>query len=196
MIAIGITGGIGMGKSTAAAWLCKRGESVCDTDILARDLVMPGQPALKEIVDRFGPTALEPDGQLDRRWLAERVFTDDSARNQLEQILHPRIHEKWKSWVTQAGLQGATRAFVVIPLLFEKGYQSEFDQVVCLGCTAGTQRRRLRERGWNDSQISQRNATQLTTDFKMAHSNFVVWTEGLLAVHESQWTLVLARLGG
>ncbi len=196
MIAIGITGGIGMGKSTASAWLSSQGESVCDTDVLARDLVEPGQPALREITDRFGPNALESDGRLNRRWLAERVFSDGSARDELEQILHPRIHAQWKLWLTQIRQQGAARAFVVIPLLFEKGYESGFDQVVCLGCTPGTQRRRLLERGWNDSQISQRNAAQLTTDFKMARSNFVVWTEGLLQLHEAQWPLVVARLAG
>lgn len=194
MIVVGITGGIGMGKSTATAWLMSRGERVCETDVLARDLVEPGKPALTEIVDLFGPAALDSDGQLNRRWMAERVFEDVSARIQLEQILHPKIHQGWRTWLAQARQKGALRAFVVVPLLYEKSYEAEFDRVVCLGCSAGTQRRRLRERGWSDSEISRRNAAQLTADSKMSHADFVVWTEGLLAVHEAQWPAVIARL--
>lgn len=194
MIVAGITGGIGMGKSTATAWLMSRGERVCDTDVLARNLVEPGKPALTEIIDLFSLDALDSNGQLNRRWLAERVFEDVSARIQLEQILHPRIHQGWKTWLAQAREEGAVRAFVVVPLLYEKRYEAEFDRVVCLGCSTGTQRRRLNERGWSDSQISQRNAAQLATDSKMARADFVVWTEGLLAVHEAQWPAVIARL--
>lgn len=194
MIVVGITGGIGMGKSTAMAWLTARGERVCDTDALARDLVEFGKPALTEIVDLFGPAALDSVGQLNRPWLAKRVFEDVSARIQLEQILHPRIHQAWRTWLVQARQEGALRAFVVVPLLYEKGYEAEFDRVVCLGCSSGTQRQRLRERGWSDSQISQRNAAQLTADSKMTRADFVVWTEGLLAVHEAQWPAVIARL--
>src|SRR5690348_8842950 len=92
----GITGGIGMGKSTSARLLVERGVSVIDTDILARQIVEPGQPALEEIKRQFGAEMVAPDGQLRRGDLAEKVFSDPAALRRLEEILHPRIRNLWK----------------------------------------------------------------------------------------------------
>ncbi|PWU12312.1 MAG: dephospho-CoA kinase [Verrucomicrobia bacterium] len=97
MITVGLTGGIGMGKSACADLLRQRGIPVIDTDVLARQIVEPGQPALEEIRQTFGPQVIRPDGRLDRKQLAGTVFYDPTARAQLEQILHPRIRQLWKS---------------------------------------------------------------------------------------------------
>jgi len=92
---LGLTGGIGMGKSTAAEFLRTRGAQIVDTDELARQLVQPGQPALTEIQTEFGKKVIAPDGQLRREELAEIIFADAAARKKLETILHPRIRERW-----------------------------------------------------------------------------------------------------
>src|SRR5437763_797300 len=97
MKTIGLTGGVGMGKSACAQLLAARGAAVMDTDELARQVVQPGQPALAEVVEMFGRDIIAPDGQLKRDALAEIVFADAAARKKLEDILHPRIRERWRA---------------------------------------------------------------------------------------------------
>ena len=194
MILLGITGGIGMGKSAAASLLAARSVPVVDTDDLARQLVSPGSEALSEIRTAFGPDSIGPDGTLERRWLAQRIFSDPAARGQLEQILHPRIAEAWRAEVERWRRDGRATAAVVIPLLFEKGHGSDFDAVVCVACSRGTQRHRLRDRGWSEEQIDARNSAQLAVPEKVSRSRFVVWTEGSLEAHAGQWRRVLDRI--
>ncbi|MGD0087981.1 MAG: dephospho-CoA kinase, partial [Verrucomicrobiota bacterium] len=119
MKTLGLTGGIGMGKSTAARFLRERGAQLVDTDELARQLVEPGQPALVEIQTVFGQNVVAPDGQLRREALAQIVFTDPAARRKLESILHPRIREGWLAQVESWRTENHALAVVVIPLLFE-----------------------------------------------------------------------------
>jgi dephospho-CoA kinase len=175
-----------MGKSTAAGLLCKRGLPVVDSDVVARQIVEPGQPALADVQRRFGREIVGEDGRLRRDELARRVFADPAARRDLESILHPRIREIWqaqlKSWLDE----GKPVAVAVIPLLFETDAQSHFDATICVACSTSTQRRRLRERGWNDAQIDQRNAAQLPVEKKLLLADYAVWTEGPLDVHEAQ----------
>ena len=142
----GLTGGVGMGKSTAAKLLTKAGLPVMDSDELAREVVQPGQLALKEIREAFGDEFIKDDGQLDRVKMAARVFSDDVAREQLEGIIHPRVRERWQICVSEwrsAGNSGV----VVIPLLYEVNAEANFDNVLCVACTSGTQRQRLCETG-------------------------------------------------
>jgi len=125
----GLTGGVGMGKSTAAGFFLALGTRVVDTDKLARELAEPGQPALEEIQREFGPGVLDPDGRLKRAELARVVFADPAARKKLEAILHPRIRERWRGQVAQWRAQDCPVAIVVIPLLFETGAEAEFDRI-------------------------------------------------------------------
>ena len=118
----GITGGVGMGKSTTASFLEKTGVAVLDTDLIARQLVEPGQPALAEIVAAFGSSILSPDGSLNRKDLARRVFGDIPARAKLESILHPKIRQiweadviKWRDADRESGKQNWTRHGWVVP---------------------------------------------------------------------------------
>src|SRR5688500_6651449 len=110
MLKIGITGGIGMGKSTVAEFLSRRGEFVIDTDELARELVRPGQPALNEIRATFGEAVISQDGALNRSTLAQLVFGDPEKRKLLEQILHPRIRNAWRSALAERASEGARRS--------------------------------------------------------------------------------------
>src|SRR6266404_2653652 len=96
---LGLTGGVGMGKSTASSLLADLKVPVVDTDVLARQMVEPGQPALAQIGATFGPEMMGPDGRLRRDALAKRVFADPAARQQLEAILHPPIREAWQAQV-------------------------------------------------------------------------------------------------
>jgi dephospho-CoA kinase len=189
---IGLTGGIGCGKSTAATWLASKGVPVIDTDDIARRLVEPGEPALDRIRARFGNGILRHDGTLDRARLAALVFGDASARAHLEGILHPLIHARWLDELTTLEKQGHKRAVVVVPLLFEKGYQGLFDRVMAIVCSPGTQRERLIARGWTEQQIRERNAAQWTLDAKAHAASKVIWSEGRVASTQRQLGRVMA----
>jgi dephospho-CoA kinase len=194
MILIGLTGGIGMGKSTTASFLERLGIPIIDTDLLARQVVEPGQPALGEIQQAFGNTVIGSDGHLRRDEVARLVFGDDEKRRQLEAILHPRIRRLWlsqtESWCAENRAMGA----VVIPLLFETDAAKEFDVIVSTACSAASQRRRLEARGWSAAQIDQRIAAQWPAQRKMDLARFVVWTEPPLEVHAAQVGKIVERI--
>jgi dephospho-CoA kinase len=186
MKVLGLTGGIGMGKSTVAALLERRGLPVLDTDVVAREIVEPGQPALMEIERAFGPDIVGPNGRLRRERLAQIAFGDVVRRRQLEAITHPRIRERWRTQLAAWRKEGHACAVVVIPLLFETGAEDEFDCIVCVACSAATQRGRLLARGWTQEEIARRNAAQWPVEKKVALSHRVLWTEGSLDRLEAQ----------
>ena len=175
---LGLTGGVGMGKSTAARLLKKAGLSVVDSDDLAREAVQPGTEGLAEIADEFGEGFLKADGSLDRDKMASTVFQDEAARKRLEAIIHPRVRTVWEKQIDQWRGQKRPVGVVVIPLLFEVDLQDSFDAVLCVACTANTQRARLRERNWNDAQITARIAAQMDIAQKMDLADHVLWNEG------------------
>jgi dephospho-CoA kinase len=196
MVRWGITGGIGAGKSAAGVFLAARGIPLLDTDDVAREVVSPGSDGLDEVLRCFGRGILRDDGSLDRAALAAVVFGSDERRKELESILHPRIHAAWSAWLQRQEAIGTPLVAVVIPLLFEKGYEGGFQDVIAVGCTDGTQRLRLRARGWDDSQIKARVGSQWSTARKMAAASRMIWNEGTPKVHAKQWDLLLAaRLG-
>ena len=190
----GLTGGVGMGKSTAAAFFSQHGARVVDTDEIARQLVQPGSPALAEIRDRFGETILAPDGSLRRDVLAQIVFASVTARQRLEAVLHPRIREAWLAQVERWRQENCPLAVVVIPLLFETHAESSFDKIICVACSPSAQRERLAARGWSPEQIRQRIAAQLPIEHKLARSHFVIWSEGQPEVHRRQIAQILQQL--
>ena len=194
MKAVGLTGGVGMGKSTSAQLLRDRGVRVVDTDDLARQVVEPGQPALAEVQKVFGAGIVGPDGRLQRDKLARLVFADPTARARLEQILHPPIRALWHAQVETWRAEGCPLAVVVIPLLFETGAEAELDATICVACSAATQRERLRARGWPCEQIEQRVQAQWPTEQKMARADYLVWTEAGLDVHAAQIERLLQLL--
>lgn len=175
---LGLTGGVGMGKSTAARLLKKAGLPVVDSDDLAREAVQPGTEGLAEIADEFGEGFMKPDGSLDRDKMASTVFQDQAARKQLELIIHPRVRAVWENRIEQWREQKRPVGVVVIPLLFEVGLQDSFDAVLCVASTASTQRSRLRGRNWSDAQIAARIAAQMDIAQKMDLADHVLWNEG------------------
>ena len=189
----GLTGGVGMGKSTSDKLLREWGVAVADTDLIARQLVEPGQPALEEIQSAFGPGMMGADGRLRRDELARLVFRDALLRKKLEGILHPRIRAVWRQQIENWREEGKSRIAVVIPLLFETEAEVHFDAIICVACGAATQRRRLSERGWKAEQIEQRIQAQWPVEKKMELADYVVWTEGDLETHKRQLERVIGR---
>ena len=175
---LGLTGGVGMGKSTAARLLKKAGLPVVDSDDLAREAVQPGTEGLAEIADEFGEGFLKPNGSLDRDKMASTVFQDKAVRKRLEAIIHPRVRAVWENRIEQWREQKRPVGVVVIPLLFEVGVQDSFDAVLCVASTASTQRSRLRGRNWSDAQIAARIAAQMDIAQKMDLADHVLWNEG------------------
>ncbi len=175
-----------MGKSAAANLLEIAGYKVVDTDQIARELVSPGSPALLDIEREFGMTVLADDGSLRRDALADIVFANPAARIRLEQILHPRIRVAWRSLVADWTHNGVGRGFVVIPLLYETGVESDFNNVLCLACPKPRQRKWLAERGWTTEQVERRESNQLPIEEKMKRADFVCWNSGSKGLLNSQ----------
>lgn len=140
---VGLTGGIGSGKSEAARQFARLGATVIDTDLLAHELVEPGQPALAEIAVSFGADALASDGRLDRTWLRQQVFADPARRRQLEAILHPRIRARALQLADQAD---APYCILVIPLLVETGADYGLQRILLIDCPEDLQRQRIQTR--------------------------------------------------
>jgi dephospho-CoA kinase len=189
---IGITGGVGMGKSTAAKLLCEQGVPVLDSDDIAREVVAVGEPALMEISEIFGADFLNAKGQLDRAKMAAHIFGNDAEREKLETIIHPRVRERWLAQMETWRADDVPLGVVVIPLLFEVGAEAEFDFIICVACTGNTQRERLRARGWDDAQIAARIAAQMDVAQKIERADQVMWTEGDVGLLREQLQRILA----
>ena len=189
---IGITGGVGMGKSTAAKLLREQGVPVLDSDDIAREVVAVGEPALMEISEIFGADFLNAKGQLDRAKMAAHIFGNDAEREKLETIIHPRVRERWLAQMETWRADDVPLGVVVIPLLFEVGAEAEFDFIICVACTGNTQRERLRARGWDDAQIAARIAAQMDVAQKIERADQVVWTEGDVGLLREQLQRILA----
>jgi len=194
MKVLGLTGGIGMGKSASAGLLRARNVPVVDTDDLARQVVEPGQPGLAKVREIFGAEVLDAAGCLRRDELARRVFNNADARRKLEGILHPPIRALWKAQIEQWRKEGRPLAVVVIPLLYETHAEGELDAIVCVACSAATQRQRLQPRGWSPVEIDRRIEAQLPADAKVARADFVIWTEGGMAIHEEQMARIVLAM--
>ena len=178
MLKVGLTGGIGSGKSAASAHFSKLGAEVIDTDLLSRELVEPGQPALAEIVDAFGERMLDGDGRLDRSRLRERIFADPAARRTLEEILHPRIRE---AMLARAQRSSAPYVIFVIPLLFETGQQALVDRVLLVDVPEALQRARVGTRdGLDDARIERILQAQTDRETRLRGADDVICNDGTL----------------
>jgi dephospho-CoA kinase len=140
---VALTGGIASGKSTVAGMFAALGVPVIDTDLIAREVVEPGRPALASVVDAFGPEVLTLDGSLDRRRLRDRVFADSGQRRRLEAILHPAIRAEMER---QSQAAGGAYQLLVIPLLAEGGRRDHVDRVLLVDAPESAQLERLMRR--------------------------------------------------
>lgn len=183
MLVIGLTGGIGSGKSAVADLFAKLHVPIVDTDLIARRLVAPGETALQEIVEAFGPEVLQANGELDRGKLAQISFVDDSSRKRLESILHPRIRQAMRA---QLQASQGDYAIAVIPLLAEKAMQDEVDRVLVVDCPEALQVARVKQRdGRSDEQIKAIMLSQVSRQQRLALADDVIENTGSLQQLES-----------
>lgn len=159
-VVIGLTGPIGCGKSTIAAWLAELGAAVVDADAVAREVTAPGSPTLPSIRARFGPEVFAPDGSLDRTALGRIVFGDPAALRDLEAIVHPAVRPRILAALERATAAGAPAVVVEAIKLVEGGLADLCDEVWLVTCSAAAQRERLAGRGLAPADVEQRRRAQ------------------------------------
>jgi dephospho-CoA kinase len=177
---VGLTGGIGSGKSTVARMLADRGAAVIDADEIARQVVEPDREAFDEIVERFGDSVVGPDGVLDRGRLAETVFADQSAREDLNAIVHPRVREEIGRRLEALAAEGSDRLVVLdIPLLAEGGQTEGYEAIIVVTAPVETRVDRLvRDRDMDPDDVRARIAAQASDDDRRAIATHVVDNSG------------------
>ena len=179
MNGVGHTGGIATGKSVVRAEFERLGVPTVDADVIARDVVAQGTPALAAILARFGPGVLDEHDALDRRKLGAIVFADEEARRDLERIVHPAVRAAIDAWLDSVSRGNHNVAVAVIPLLYETGRERDFDVVITTACSADEQLRRVMARdSLSEVQAKQRIAAQLSTEEKVRRANYAIWTDG------------------
>src|SRR3954469_16717394 len=186
MLRVALTGGIATGKSYCLARFASLGVPTIDADRLAREAVAPGSRALEQVTARFGSSILKTDGSLDRASLGRIVFSDRTARADLEAIVHPEVYRRIGDWF--ATLPPRTRlAIADIPLLFETGHTHDFDRVVVVACEPREQLRRLMARdGLTESDARARLDAQWPIEEKEARADFVIRTDAAVADTDAQ----------
>lgn len=175
MFRIGLTGGIASGKSTVSDILRAKGAWIIDADKLARQVVEPGQPALKEITVVFGEGVLLPNGQLNRKLLGEIVFADDVKRRLLEDITHPAISRAVDEEINRAEQAGVAVVVLDVPLLIETGWTTMVDELWVVYVSPETQIERLIKRdGLDRKQALDRIASQMRLQDKLQYANVII----------------------
>ena len=178
MFVVGLTGGIGCGKSAVTDCFTALGVPVIDADVVARTVVEPGQPALREIVDQFGVDALLPDGTLNRIWLREHIFSNPDAKSTLEGILHPRIRSEMRRRLDEFE---TPYAIFSVPLLFETGQDKGVDRILVVDCPPELQINRVTRRDQaTEAQTKSIIASQIDRKSRLAKADDIIDNSGTL----------------
>ena len=179
---IGLTGGIGSGKSTVSQFLSELGAVVIDTDRVGHEAFKSGTIAWQQVVSVFGKQIVDTDGNIDRKKLGEIIFNDPPARLKLEQIMHPAIYEIVKAQIEEYRRQGVAIVVLEVPLLVEAGWASFVDEVWVTTAPENTVLRRLEERtGMTAQESLARIRSQLTPEERLKHADVVIDTDCTLA---------------
>lgn len=195
VLKVGLTGGIGSGKSTVSRLLAAKGAVVVDADRLAREVVAPGTPGLAAVVAAFGDQVLQPDGTLDREGLGRLVFGDPERRATLNAIVHPLVAAGMDEAEQEAVRAGAAVVVHDVPLLAENGLRALYDAVVVVDCPVETQLDRLvTHRGMHPEDARARVAAQATRAQRLAVADHVITNDGSLAELEQAVDEVWAAL--
>lgn len=182
MMSIGITGGMGCGKSTVAKLMEKKGFERIDSDALVREKVLTTPAVCDAIRARFGATVMTPDGAVDRVKLGARVFANEADLAWLEDATHPHVFALWRAAFAEAKRDVVVEA----PLLFEKNLENWFDFTVCVACAPAQQLARLEQRGLPHALAEQRISKQLPLARKIELADFVLWNDGSAEFLENQ----------
>ncbi|MBX3016768.1 MAG: dephospho-CoA kinase [Bdellovibrionaceae bacterium] len=178
---IGLTGGMGSGKSAVTALLRARGFTVIDADVVARKVVEPGTPGLAQVVQAFGPGVLNAEGELDRKKLAAQVFGKPDELRRLEMILHPLIQQKVADRRQEAAARGEALVFYDVPLLFEKNLGAQFDAVVVVWSTQAQQiERSMKRDGASREDVERRLSAQIPLAEKKLKADVLIDNSGTL----------------
>jgi dephospho-CoA kinase len=172
---LGLTGGFGCGKSTAAKLFAELGYRHIDSDAVVRERVLPTEPVTAALGQRFGDKVFSADGQVNRPALAAIVFTDDAERLWLEELTHPIFFDIARTMLRD---EPSVNWVVEVPLLFEKSLENWFDYTVCVACDPKSQLARLEQRGLDLALAGQRISKQLPLARKIELSDFVLWNDG------------------
>ncbi|HWO41572.1 MAG TPA: dephospho-CoA kinase [Candidatus Eisenbacteria bacterium] len=192
---VGLTGGIACGKSTVAAMLERLGARVIDADVLAREVVRPGQPAWRAIREAFGAEVLRPDQTIDRQKLRAIIFNDPQARKQLEAITHPEIRRLARKRIDELAEAGAPLIVYMAPLLFETQIDAWLRPVVLVACDRETQRQRLRQRDrLTEEEIDRHLEAQMSLDEKRRLADYIIENTGSLQDLERQVAELVHRI--
>jgi dephospho-CoA kinase len=199
MLLVGLTGGLGSGKSTVAQMLHDRGAVVLDADLYAREAVRAGSDGFREVVRRFGDDIVGPNGELDRAKLAGVVFADRPALEDLEAIVHPEVRRMLAD-ALQSELDTDHVVVLVNPLLIEMGAHRDCDVVVVVSTEPATQVARAMERGMDEADVRARIAAQLPLDERAAQADVLLDNEGSLEELDDEvavlWRDLVARAAG
>jgi dephospho-CoA kinase len=180
---VGITGGLGCGKSTAARLFEQRGFRRLDSDQLVREQVLVRPDVVAALRARYGEPVVGTEGTVNRPALAQRVFAEDGERLWLEELTHPAVFAAWRA---AFAMEPAADWAVEVPLLFEKGLENWFDFTVCVACAPAQQLARLEQRGLPRVLAGRRISKQLPLAQKLELSDFVLWNEGSPSFLETQ----------
>ena len=187
MVVIGVTGGVGTGKSTVAAMFRGLGAAVLDADVIAHRLMEPRRLAWRQIVTAFGEAILNEDGTINRRRLAQIVFQDEQRRRRLERILHPRVIKEIKQQLHRWRRSRLPAVVLDVPLLVEAGAHELVDALVVVTAPPEVQRERLHaKQGWSDEEIRARMAAQWELSAKAALADYVVDNSGSVGAARTQ----------
>lgn len=179
MLLVGLTGNIAGGKTEVTRMLAEHGATIIDSDVLAREVVEPGTPALKAITANWGNSVLAPDGSLDRDALRNTVFQDPDELDELNEIVHPEIEKRREEAIAEARQRGDNVVVCVVPLLFEKHMVDEFDKIVLVDAPRPVRfERLLKKRGLEEAEALRMIAAQMPAELKRARADYVIENTG------------------
>lgn len=194
MLKIAITGGLACGKSTVGRYLAGKGVPVCDTDDLAHALMACGCGVFEEILKAFGREVLDNSGEIDRRRLGTRVFSDKKDLAVLNSIVHPGVKKAWNVWLKERRNSGFRCAGVIVPLLYEIGEGSGWDAVIAVCASETVQVSRLLDRGLTAKEIKMRLASQMPVSEKMRLAEYVIINDGPENLLRQQFEMVIEHV--
>jgi dephospho-CoA kinase len=195
MLLVGLTGNIAGGKTEVSRLLDERGATIIDSDVLSREVVEPGTPALAAIAANWGRSVLAPDGSLDREALRANVFQDPDELQELNEIVHPEIEKRRDQLIAEARQRGDSVVVCVVPLLFEKHMADEFDKIVLVDAPRPIRFERLqKKRGIEEAEALRMIAAQMPAELKKTRADYVIENTGSLAELDKEVDALWAEL--